>query len=144
MATFLSGSLITTCSAQSRGDISGQLMVLDLALAPMTSWQSATASCKLWKMWACARISSAPQALDVASALGKILGATSRSLVMFMFFMARATAPIFPGCVVSTRTIFICDSNGVVPRLKISQVYQNICYHCAFYRSLKIRLCNPC
>jgi myo-inositol-1(or 4)-monophosphatase len=38
-----------------------------------------------------------------------------------MFFMARATAPIFPGCVVSTRTIFICGSNGVSSLVKNKQ-----------------------
>jgi hypothetical protein len=74
------------------------------------------ASCKLWYTVAFAKTSSAPEALDVASALGKILGETSDRLVIFMFFMARATAPMLPGCVVSTRTILICDSNGVVPR----------------------------
>jgi hypothetical protein len=74
------------------------------------------ASCKLWHTVAFARTSSAPEALDVASALGKILGETNQRLLMPMFFMARATAPILPGWVVSTRTIFICESNGVVLR----------------------------
>jgi hypothetical protein len=90
-------------------------MVLDLALAPITSWQSAIASCKLWQTVTFAKISSAPEALDVASALGNILGETKQRLNMHMFFMARATAPILPGCDVSTRTILICDSNGIVP-----------------------------
>jgi hypothetical protein len=72
------------------------------------------ASCKVEQTVAFAKISSAPEALDVASALGNIFGETKQRLDMFMFFIARATPPILPGWVVSTKTIFICDSNDVV------------------------------
>jgi hypothetical protein len=50
-------------------------------------------------------------ALEVASALGNILGATRYSSLMHIFFMALATAPIFPGWLVSTNTILMFDSN---------------------------------
>ena len=97
MAVLRLESLATIFSAVSLGVISGQLMVLQRALAPMTSWQSLIAVCKSLYTVALANISSAPVALEVASALGKILGDTKQRLNMLMFFIARATAPILPG-----------------------------------------------
>jgi hypothetical protein len=52
-------------------------------------------------------MSDAPDALAVASSCGKYFGFTSARSLRPMFFMARATAPIFPGWVVPTRTIRI-------------------------------------
>jgi hypothetical protein len=72
-------------------------MVLQRALAPITSSQSAMASCNSEQTVARDNKSSAPEALEVASALGNILGETSHKLFIFIFFIARATAPIFPG-----------------------------------------------
>ena len=43
----------------------------------------------------------------LASALGKVFGRTRYRDVRHIFFMALATAPIFPGCVVPTRTMRI-------------------------------------
>ena len=49
--------------------------------------------------------SSAPEARAVASGCGNALGRTSTSSASAMFFMARATAPMFPGCEGSTSTM---------------------------------------
>lgn len=117
MATFCLPISGTIFSAHSRGEISGQLMVLERALAPITRAQSAIASVNVSYTLAFAKISSAPAAREVASALGKIFGATKHRLSMHIFFIARATAPMLPGCVVSTKTILIFD-NKIVSTLK--------------------------
>jgi hypothetical protein len=70
------------------------------------------ASCKSEQTVARANTSSAPDALEVASALGNIFGETSLKLGIFMFFIARATAPMLPGWVVPTSTILILDSTS--------------------------------
>jgi hypothetical protein len=49
--------------------------------------------------------SSAPLALAVATADGKLDGATRYNSESIIFFMALAAAPIFPGSVVFTMTI---------------------------------------
>jgi hypothetical protein len=58
------------------------------------------------------RISSAPAALNVASAQGKIFGLTRYNLASPMFFIALATPPMLPGCVVPTRTIRIFENKS--------------------------------
>ena len=67
------------CVAAVSGVTSGQAILLVRALVPNTSPQSATASSTLGNTAARARISSAPAALAVHSALGKCRGATSAS-----------------------------------------------------------------
>ena len=62
--------------------------------------------------------SSAPEARAVASACGNCRGRTSTSSSSAMFFIARATAPMLPGCEGATRTMrmegeFICYATTV-------------------------------
>src|SRR5690606_29966871 len=52
-----------------------------------------------------ASTSSAPEARASASGSGKRFGFTSRKSASPMVFIARAAAPMLPGCVVSTSTI---------------------------------------
>jgi hypothetical protein len=63
-------------------------------------------------------MSSAPAARAVASACGKNFGDTKHKFVSIIFFIARATAPIFPACEVSTNTILILSSKANVHKVK--------------------------
>ena len=74
------------------------------AVVPSTRPQSAIASGSDATTRAAASTSSAPDARAVASGLGKSRGFTSHKSCSPMFFMARATAPMLPGCDVSTST----------------------------------------
>src|SRR4051812_27578874 len=75
-----------------------------------TNPTSATASATLSTTRALASRSSAPDARAVASGCGYALGRTSTSSARAMFFMARATAPMFPGCEGSTSTMRMASS----------------------------------
>src|SRR6266849_6696051 len=70
----------------------------------------ASASSRLAHARADSRTSAAPEAMARASGWGKRFGRTRRSCVMPMVFMARAAAPIFPGCEGRSRTTRIRDS----------------------------------
>src|SRR5690606_20193309 len=93
-----------TRAAASRGVYSGQGMLRWRALLPSTSEQLRTASARVSWTFAAASRSPAPAARALASAPGNPEGRTSRRLESPMVFMARALAPMFPGCVVATRT----------------------------------------
>ena len=71
----------------------------------MTKSQSFTASFRHENCWLLASISSAPAALALASADGKCSGLTRRKFCCDIVFIARAVAPMLPGCVVPTKTI---------------------------------------
>src|SRR6267378_4216175 len=70
----------------------------------------ASASSRLAHARADSRTSSAPEAMARASGWGKRFGRTSRSCVMPIVFMARAAAPMLPGCEGRSRTTRIRDS----------------------------------
>src|SRR5438309_1140246 len=70
----------------------------------------ASASSRLAHARADSRTSAAPEAMARASGWGKHFGRTRRSCVMPMVFMARAAAPILPGCEGRSRTTRIRDS----------------------------------
>ncbi len=67
--------------------------------------QSAIACASVSTTLVCASTDSAPEARAVASACGNWRGRTSTSDSSPMFFIARATAPMFPGCEGSTSTM---------------------------------------
>src|SRR3989442_6442196 len=70
----------------------------------------ASASSRLAHARADSSTSSAPEAMARASGWGKRFGPTRRSCVMPMVFIARAAAPILPGCEGRSRTTRIRDS----------------------------------
>src|SRR6058998_435147 len=84
---------------------------------------SASASSRLAHARADSSTSSAPEAMARASGCGKRFGPTRRSCVMPMVFMARAAAPMLPGCEGRSRTTRIRDS-GPPPFILESGVQQ--------------------
>src|SRR5690554_1398719 len=92
-------------AAPARGASSSRAMRRLRAVQPRTRGQAATARARLPTMGAASRTSSAPAAIASASACGKRSGATSTSRSRPMVLMARAAAPMLPGCWVPTRTM---------------------------------------
>ena len=91
-------SFAALCSGVSIGH--GRL--LDLALLPITKAQSAIASPRVFTTSACSSTSSADAALPTATPLGNSTGLTRARRLKPMFFIARAVAPMLPGCEVLT------------------------------------------
>ena len=83
----------------------GHGIPLTRALVPTTKSQSFIASFRDVNSLLLASRSSAPAARALASADGKLDGLTKRKFCCPIVFMARAAAPILPGCVVPTKTI---------------------------------------
>ncbi len=106
IATRFTGSFCQIVSAHSRGFTTGTTTVRSRALAPTTQPQSAIASSRVAQTRALERISSAPAARAVAASLGNSArGRTSASSESPIVRIARAVAPMLPGCEVSTSTI---------------------------------------
>ena len=88
---------------------------LDRALVPIIRPQSATASSSVLTTRAFSSISTAETARAVAAPLGKSSGSTRINCVSPMFFIARAVAPMLPGCEVltSTTAIWLGSNAGI-------------------------------
>src|SRR5690606_23225491 len=93
-----------TRAAASRGSSCGSAMRRSRAVLPSTRRQSATASARSACTVASSSTSPALAAMAAASACGKWRGATSASRRSPMVFIARAAAPMLPGCWVPTST----------------------------------------
>src|SRR5699024_3465311 len=93
------------CAAAERTSCSGQDKCRLRALVPITSWQSATASSSVLQTCAACSISVAPEARASACVDGKCAGVTSARCASPMTFMARAVAPMLPGCCGATSTM---------------------------------------
>ncbi len=116
IAARFAGNFCQIPSAHSRGFTTGTTTVRNRALAPTTQPQSAIASSSVAHTRAFVRISSAPAARAVAASLGNSArGRTSASSETPIVRIARAVAPMLPGCEVSTRTMRtgICTAQAV-------------------------------
>ena len=96
-------------------------------VVPAMKAQSATACSTLSTTRAPAKMSSAPAASAVDSACGKERGRTRTRSESAMFFMARATEPMFPGWLGSmstTRTRVVID-DILAPQYATPAQYRN-------------------